>query len=56
MNWEIHEIRRYKHPHLIEITQSESKINEFLDEEKSLLQETNVLVVKNEVNEMICSL
>lgn len=43
------EIRHSKHPHLIEITDSELKINKFLDEEKILLQETKMLIVKNEV-------
>ena len=49
VNWGTHEIRHYKHPHLIEIIDSESKINQFLEEQKELLHETNILVVKNEV-------
>ncbi len=49
MNWGTHEIRHYKHPHLIEITDSEIKINQFLEEQKDLLHETKVLVVKNEI-------
>ncbi len=49
VNWGTHEIRDYKHPHLIEITDSASKINQFLDDQKELLHETKVLMVKNEV-------
>lgn len=49
INWGISEIRHNKHPNLIEISDSESKINQFLDEQKNLLQETNVLIVKSEV-------
>jgi PII-like signaling protein len=43
------EIRHSKHPHLIEITDSELKINKFLDAEKNLFHETKLLIVKNEV-------
>ncbi|MGO3183341.1 MAG: DUF190 domain-containing protein [Aequorivita sp.] len=49
INWGTNEIRHYKHPHLIEITDSESKINKFLNEQKNMLHETKVLIVKNEV-------
>ncbi|GAL81593.1 hypothetical protein JCM19274_438 [Algibacter lectus] len=45
----ISEIRHSKHPHLIEIVDSESRINQFLDEQKAFLQDTKVFVVKNEV-------
>jgi PII-like signaling protein len=48
INWGTNEIRHYKHPHLIEITDSESRINQFLDQEKHILQQTKVLFVKNE--------
>ena len=43
------EIRHSKHPHLIEITDAELKRKEFLDAEKDLLQDTQILMVKNEV-------
>lgn len=49
INWGISEIRHYKHPHLIEIIDSELKINQFLDEQKNLLKETNILIAKSEV-------
>ena len=49
VNWGISEIRHHKHPHIIEITDSELKINQFLEEQKNILKETNVLMVKNEV-------
>lgn len=49
INWGIHEIHHYKHPHLIEITDAEFKINQFLEEQKNLLSETKILIVKNEV-------
>jgi len=43
------EIRHSKHPHLIEIVDSEIKINQFLDEQKAFLKDTKVVMVKNEV-------
>ncbi|MCL5128904.1 MULTISPECIES: DUF190 domain-containing protein [unclassified Algibacter] len=49
VNWGISEIRHFKHPHLIEMTDSEIKINQFLDEQKDVLQETKILIVKSEV-------
>jgi len=49
INWGMNEIRHYKHPHLIEIIDTEEKINQFLDEQKNILKETNILLVKNEV-------
>ncbi|EGV42739.1 hypothetical protein BZARG_2500 [Bizionia argentinensis JUB59] len=49
MNWGTNEIRHHKHPHLIEIMDSELKINQFLKEQKHLLDETKIVIVKNEV-------
>ena len=49
VNWGISEIRHSKHPHLIEIVDSEIKINQFLDEQKAFLKDTKVVMVKNEV-------
>lgn len=49
INWGISEIRHFKHPHLIEAVDSEIKINQFLEEQEDLLQDTKVLMVKNEV-------
>lgn len=49
VSWGISEVKHYKHPHIIEIIDSELKINQFLDEQKNLLKKTNVLMVKNEV-------
>ena len=49
IKWGTSEIRHHKHPHLIEIIDTELKINQFLNEEKTLLEETKVLIVKNEV-------
>tara|TARA_R110002049_G_scaffold308805_1_gene514138 strand:- start:2743 stop:3084 length:342 start_codon:yes stop_codon:yes gene_type:complete len=49
INWGMNEIRHYKHPHLIEIIDTEEKINQFLEEQKNLLQTATILLVKNEV-------
>ena len=49
VNWGISEIRHNKHPHLIEIVDSEIRINQFLDKQKVFLQDTKVVMVKNEV-------
>tara|TARA_Y100000815_G_C12878016_1_gene325422 strand:- start:133 stop:474 length:342 start_codon:yes stop_codon:yes gene_type:complete len=43
------ETRHFKHPHVVELTDTEDKINEFLKQEKSLLEETKILIIKNEV-------
>ena len=50
INWGRSEIRQFKHPHLIEITDSEFKLNQFLKEQKNFLQETKILIVKSEVS------
>ncbi|WP_194851505.1 DUF190 domain-containing protein [Nonlabens antarcticus] len=49
IHWGTSEIKHFKHPHLIEITDSELKINKFIDEQKDLLQNTQILIVKNEI-------
>jgi PII-like signaling protein len=49
ISWGTSEIKSYKNPHLIEITDAEFKVNQFLEEQKNLLQETQVLIVKNEI-------
>ena len=49
INWGICEIRHFKHPHLIEVVDSEIRINQFLEAQKDLLKDTKVLMVKNEV-------
>ena len=49
INWGKSEIRHFKHPHLIEIVDKESKISQFLEAEKTLLKETQIVIVKNEV-------
>lgn len=49
VNWRISEIRHFKHPHLIEIIDSELKINQFIEEQDPILKSTQILMVKNEV-------
>ena len=49
INWGVTETQHINHPHIIEIIDSEAKINQFLAEQKSLLQECKTIVVKNEV-------
>ena len=49
---EIHwtsETRHFKHPHVVELTDTEDRIYAFLQQEKLLLADTKVLIVKNEV-------
>ncbi|MEH6407641.1 MAG: DUF190 domain-containing protein [Leeuwenhoekiella sp.] len=43
------ETNHFKHPHVVELTDTEEKIDEFLKQEKSLLAETKILIVKSEV-------
>lgn len=49
INWGVSEVRNIRHPHLIEIVDKEAKIAQFIEENKFLLEETHVLIVKNEV-------
>lgn len=49
INWGISEIRHHKHPHIIEIVDSEEKINAFLEAEKTLLNDTHIIIVKNNI-------
>lgn len=49
INWGASEIRHNKHPHLIEITDSQIKLNQFLDQQRDLLNEATVLITKSEV-------
>lgn len=49
VNWGISEIHHFKHPNLIEIIDSELRINQFLEEQKHLLEDITILMVKNEV-------
>lgn len=49
INWGFNEIPHHKHPHLIEITDSEFKVNKFLQEQKNLLQATKILMIKSKV-------
>ncbi len=49
INWGVTEIQHFKHPHIIEIIDSEAKINQFLKEQRNLLHECKTLIVKNEV-------
>ena len=49
IEWGVTEMQNFKHPQIIEITDSEAKINQFIDEQKELLHDCNTLIVKNEV-------
>lgn len=49
INWGINEIRHHQHPHIIEITDSETKINQFLEDQKSFLKSAKVLLVKDSI-------
>lgn len=49
INWGINEIRHHKHPHIIEIVDSEEKINAFLEKEKTFLNDTHIIIVKNNI-------
>lgn len=49
INWGIHETRPHTHPHIIEIVDIEEKINGFLEKHKSLLIDTHIIIVKNNI-------
>jgi len=49
INWGNSEIKHFNHPHIIEITDSEEKLNIFLHQEKEFLKGIKILIVKNEV-------
>ncbi|PIB35528.1 hypothetical protein BFP72_09055 [Reichenbachiella sp. 5M10] len=48
IQWASGEIRHFKHPHIIEITDTKSKVHGFLDQHKALLQAASPVLVKNE--------
>ncbi len=49
INWGISEIRHVKHPHIIEIVDEETKINQFLEAQKIFLADTQIILIKSEV-------
>tara|TARA_R110002051_G_scaffold139763_1_gene212450 strand:- start:10086 stop:10436 length:351 start_codon:yes stop_codon:yes gene_type:complete len=49
IHWGMNETKHFKHPHVIEITDTEEKINSFLKEQKLLFKETKIVIVKNEI-------
>lgn len=49
IQWGITEIPSSKHPQCIEMTDIESKITSFLDEQKQLLDKQQIILVKNEI-------
>jgi len=49
INWGVSEVKHLKHPHLIEITDKEFKVNKFIEEQKDLLQRSKIIIVKSEV-------
>lgn len=49
IKWGHSEIKHFNHPHIVEITDSEEKLNFFLDQEKQFFEGVKILLVKNEV-------
>lgn len=49
IQWGISEIPSSKHPQCIEMTDFESKITSFLNEQKQLLDKQEIILVKNEI-------
>ncbi len=43
------EIQYFKHPHLIEIVDTTSNVNQFLETQKNFLEGVQVMIVKSEV-------
>lgn len=49
IHWGISETRHFKHPHVVELTDTEDRINNFLQHQKGLLEETKIVLVKSEI-------
>lgn len=49
IHWGVSEITNFRHPHVVEIIDTDEKISNFLQKEKELLEKSTVFMVKNEV-------
>ncbi|WP_373056679.1 DUF190 domain-containing protein [Zunongwangia sp. H14] len=49
INWGYSEMKHSNHPHVVEITDTQEKLNAFLDKEQLLFEGVKILLVKNEV-------
>ena len=49
IHWGISETTNFRHPHVVEIIDTDEQISNFLQKEKKLLEKSTVFMVKNEV-------
>ncbi|WP_435136209.1 DUF190 domain-containing protein [Formosa sp. A9] len=49
IHWGHTEVKQAKHPQIIELTDTQERIEQFLNSEKALLEDTMVVMVKNEI-------
>ncbi|WP_066222471.1 hypothetical protein [Formosa haliotis] len=49
INWGLGDVQHYKHPQIIEITDSLDKIETFLEQEKLIFEDTFIHIVQNEI-------
>lgn len=49
VHWGVNEVKHFKHPHVVELTDTEERIDLFLQEQNLLLEETKIVLVKSEV-------
>ena len=49
IRWGNKEVKHFRHPHVFEIFDTERKIYDFLKEQESLLKDSMVVIVKNEI-------
>lgn len=49
IHWGISETKNFRHPHVVEIIDTDENISKFLNQEKELLEKRSIFIVKNEV-------
>ncbi|WP_299776751.1 DUF190 domain-containing protein [uncultured Formosa sp.] len=49
INWGIGDVQHFKHPQIIEITDTKENIERFLELEKKLFEDTSIYIIKNEI-------
>ncbi|QDO93027.1 hypothetical protein FNB79_03235 [Formosa sediminum] len=49
INWGLGDVQHFKHPQIIEITDTPEQINWFLESEKVFFEDTSIYIIKNEI-------
>ncbi|WP_159021970.1 DUF190 domain-containing protein [Formosa sp. L2A11] len=49
INWGLGDVQHFKHPQIIEITDTPEQIELFLEQEKEFFKDTSIYIIKNEI-------